>query len=168
MLIHPLLIRVNNREKINSQQAYWLETDPSDFSKNGPGYAERRDFSKNGPRVVSMRPCSGSVKWCTDKDQCRCQSVLQYCCHRCHSVTYSSVRSRHCLQKKYPTKKEDSLACNECGRDRRKMQKCSDLNNKRQTQSITNRLILMDPWGCNCFLLYSMKMARSRTGSLKK
>lgn len=62
MLIHPLLIRVNNREKINSQQAYWLETDPSDFSKNGPGYAERRDFSKNGPRVVSMRPCSGSVK----------------------------------------------------------------------------------------------------------
>lgn len=48
------------------------------------------------------------------------------------------------------------------------MQKCSDLNNKRQTQSITNRLILMDPWGCNCFLLYSMKMARSRAGSLKK
>lgn len=60
MLIHPLFIRVNKREKINSQQAYWLETDPSDFSKNGPGYAERRSFSLF--RVVSMLPCSGLVK----------------------------------------------------------------------------------------------------------
>jgi hypothetical protein len=43
MLIHPLFIKVKRREKINNQQVYLARN--RTFSKNGPGYAERRSLS---------------------------------------------------------------------------------------------------------------------------